>query len=355
MLTAFSTDLPLHSIEGLGTRIHINSLNLDDLAPSVQSHWNGHQRLLEIKNDDLGYTAYVGIHQHLPHPPDLRLRLTEGYWLAHQKDSDWLRFAWTWRKFWYGQWTLGGMRVNDFASDEDADIDVLRLSEGMGFKSALSVPYFGGGKVTIRVPFDPQDKSKLAEKRAIQQDVAKILNQLQIIITAIDINTSTDDVIEMAKTAPYSVVGHESIPYGGTIASPQTGEGIVLGMRAAVEVKFPEKDGREFPLEGLSVAQQGAGGVGSAVLERLLRREKIGKVILAEINPETRASLNKKYAGEISQGRLKILEDPEKIYDVNGPSPSLVGLIEVPFALFSYAVEPEKFIRCSGQPPPIDA
>jgi glutamate dehydrogenase/leucine dehydrogenase len=41
---------------------------------------------------------------------------------------------------------LGGIRVRDYAAEEDALIDVLKLSEAMSLKASLAGLDFGGGK-----------------------------------------------------------------------------------------------------------------------------------------------------------------------------------------------------------------
>ena len=44
---------------------------------------------------------------------------------------------------------LGGTRMWDYANEEDAIQDVLRLSRGMSFKAAISGLELGGGKAVI--------------------------------------------------------------------------------------------------------------------------------------------------------------------------------------------------------------
>ena len=44
---------------------------------------------------------------------------------------------------------LGGTRMWDYASDEDALVDVLRLSRGMTYKAACAGLNLGGGKAVI--------------------------------------------------------------------------------------------------------------------------------------------------------------------------------------------------------------
>ena len=316
-LPPLSKDIP-----GIGQWLSVRRYGPDELKTlpqEVQDKWDGHEALIEIKNTQQPYTAYVGIHRHLPHPPPVRAELVQGFWEAHEDDAPQARLAWTMRQLFFGQWTLGGTRVKQFASDAAAEATVLDLSKAMSQKAALSVPYFGGGKVVINVPFDPSLPENRHRKRFAQQEVAKVLESLQIIVTAVDMNTSDADVVEMSEVAPHAVIGVPGIPYGGEIASPQTARGIVLGMRAAAEVSsgnhVPDP---EHPLRGMTIKLQGAGGVGSEVLRRLLTEEDVAKVYVAEPNEATKASIREDYLREIDAGRLVLLDDPEAIYDQPG-------------------------------------
>src|SRR5690554_7296144 len=57
---------------------------------------------------------------------------------------------------------LGGLRIYPYASEEEALTDVLRLSRGMSYKSAMANLPLGGGKAVIIV--DPHtDKTRSEE------------------------------------------------------------------------------------------------------------------------------------------------------------------------------------------------
>ena len=53
---------------------------------------------------------------------------------------------------------LGGTRLWPYASEEEALVDVLRLSRGMTYKNAISGLNLGGGKAVIIA--DPKNKSE---------------------------------------------------------------------------------------------------------------------------------------------------------------------------------------------------
>ena len=83
---------------------------------------------------------------------------------------------------------LGGMRMLDYASEDEALFDVLRLARGMTFKSAVADTGLGGGKSVILG--DPSKKSEalfLAMGRFVDSLGGKY-------ITAEDVNTSVADL-----------------------------------------------------------------------------------------------------------------------------------------------------------------
>ena len=308
---------PLH-LPGIGEYLHVNVYRSVEEMPvemreAMWPNWRGHGAFYEIKNDRLGYIAYVGIHKDLPHSPALRLRLTHGYWESHRDDAPWERFVWTWNKLLYGQWTVGETRVQQFATDTDAVVEVAGLSEAMSRKSILSRLPFGGGKVTVRTDFDPT--TDLERKWEIQRDVAKVLEKLQVILTAVDMNTDDVSVLKMAEAAPYVMLGTNdpAIAYGGAIPHFATAKGIILGMRVGVEFAFPDAP----TLEGKSVAVQGVGDVGSEVLAYLLDDELVGKVYITDPDPKRIEAARERHAEDVRTGRLVILEDLDSIYDLD--------------------------------------
>ncbi len=157
---------------------------------------------------------------------------------------------------------LGGCRMWPYASEEEAVRDVLRLSRGMTYKSAMANLKLGGGKSVIignpRTQKTPQLLAAFA--RALEQ-----LNGRYI--AAEDSGTSVADMKTMAQMTGH-VAGIIDKPSDtGTRSgdpSPATAFGTFIGIKAAVKDKL----GRDS-LEGLRVAVQGVGNVGFDLARQL--------------------------------------------------------------------------------------
>lgn len=167
---------------------------------------------------------------------------------------------------------LGGMRMWPYESDEDALTDVLRLSKGMTYKSAIAQTGLGGGKsVIIGSPKTKSEDLFLAMGRFIDE-----LNGLYI--TAEDVNTTVPDM-EIVRRSTRWVTGLSRDDGGSGNPSPYTAYGVFLGLRASVEWAFGDDD-----LSMRSVAVQGVGAVGSELCRRL--REAGARVLVCDPKPE---------------------------------------------------------------------
>jgi len=143
---------------------------------------------------------------------------------------------------------LGGTRFWNYASDEEAIIDVLRLSHGMTYKAAVAGVALGGGKSVIIGDNRTLDREMIfrAHGRAVESLGGRY-------ITAEDVGTSVDDM-EFVRMETDSVVG----VYGGSgDPSPVTAFGVYQGIRASAERQFGSAS-----LEGRHVLVQGLGNVG---------------------------------------------------------------------------------------------
>jgi leucine dehydrogenase len=154
----------------------------------------------------------------------------------------------------------GGCRMYPYSSDEAALHDVLRLSRGMTYKSALAELPFGGGKSVIIG--DPQRQKSAALMRAMGDFVHTLGGRYT---AAEDSGTSVADMRIMRERTPW-VSGLDDNEFGGD-PSPSTALGVFLGIRTAVRHRLGS-DG----LGELKVAIQGLGHVGF-YLARLLRKE----------------------------------------------------------------------------------
>ncbi|WP_434049144.1 Glu/Leu/Phe/Val family dehydrogenase [Marinobacter salarius] len=158
---------------------------------------------------------------------------------------------------------LGGCRMYPYASDDEALTDVLRLSRGMTYKSALANLDLGGGKSVIIG--DPRQH----KTEALLESMGRFLEQLGgLYIAAEDSGTSVADLQVMGrKTSNVAGIserpGFDGRPSNGD-PSPATAWGTFVGINAAVKHKLGRSD-----LEGLNVAVQGIGNVGYRLARHL--------------------------------------------------------------------------------------
>ncbi|HBH23769.1 MAG TPA: leucine dehydrogenase [Cytophagales bacterium] len=155
---------------------------------------------------------------------------------------------------------LGGTRMWNYASEQEAITDVLRLSRGMTFKAAISGLNLGGGKAVII------GDSKKLKSEAFLRRFGKFIESLNgKYITAEDVNMSPDDMEYIAMETRHVTGLSENIGGGGD-PSPVTAFGVYMGMKAAAKKAFGSDD-----LSGKSVAVQGAGQVGMHLIDYLAK------------------------------------------------------------------------------------
>ena len=158
---------------------------------------------------------------------------------------------------------LGGCRMFPYASDEEAVRDVLRLSRGMTYKSALANLDLGGGKSVIIG--DPRKQKTEALMEAMGRHLESLGGQY---IAAEDSGTSVPDLKIMGRHTGHvagiaSRTGFDGNPSNGD-PSPATAYGTFIGLKAAVKHKLGRED-----LNGLKVVIQGIGNVGFRLARHL--------------------------------------------------------------------------------------
>jgi leucine dehydrogenase len=143
---------------------------------------------------------------------------------------------------------LGGTRFWNYGSDEEAIIDVLRLSRGMTFKASVTGLNLGGGKSVIIGDNRTRNREMIfrAHGRAVESLKGRYL-------TAEDVGTSVDDM-EFVRMETSSVVG---VHGGSGDPSPITAYGVYRGMKAAARHRYGD-----YSLADKHVAVQGLGHVG---------------------------------------------------------------------------------------------
>ena len=173
--------------------------------------------------------------------------------------------------------SLGGIRMWSYPSDEAALVDVLRLSRGMTYKNSAAGLDLGGGKTVVLG--DPRTDKRPEMFRALGRLVDSLGGAY---LAAEDVGTTTDDAEQVAVETRF-VTGLPIERGGSGDPSPMTAWGVFCGMRAALSEAG--LDG----FEGVSVAVQGAGHVGSALTGHLL--DAGAAVTIADLYPDRLAGL----------------------------------------------------------------
>ncbi len=166
----------------------------------------------------------------------------------------------------------GGCRRWQYTSDEDALTDVLRLSRGMTYKNAVAGLPFGGGKSVILASEDSPKSPQLF--RAFGRAVDSLGGRY---VAAEDVGISVDDMRQAREETSYV----SGLPQHGDSAggdpSPWTAQGVFLGIRAAAKARLGKGT-----LDGVSVAVQGVGHVGSHLCKLLA--EAGAQIFVADVN-----------------------------------------------------------------------
>lgn len=163
---------------------------------------------------------------------------------------------------------VGGCRFWNYQSDQEALVDVLRLSKGMTYKNALAGLNFGGGKAVII-----GDPKKL-KSEALFRAFGRALNNLNgSYYSAEDVNITTGDIMIAHQETDF-VVGLEG--KSGNPA-PFTALGTYLGIKAAAKHKFGTDD-----LSGVKLSIQGLGSVGMYLCQHL--HQEGAELFVTDIN-----------------------------------------------------------------------
>lgn len=175
---------------------------------------------------------------------------------------------------------LGGTRIWNYATDEEAINDVLRLARGMTYKNAAAGLNLGGGKAVII-----GDSSKI-KNEALFRSFGRFVESLNgRYITAEDVGTSTSDM-DFIKMETDHVVGLEG---KSGDPSPITSLGAFYGIKASLRFRFNDETISKY-----SYAVQGAGKTGMYMLEYLFN-EGAEKVYFTDINKDKVKFIKEKY------------------------------------------------------------
>ncbi|MBV7267794.1 Glu/Leu/Phe/Val family dehydrogenase [Winogradskyella luteola] len=243
----------------------ISSKELSKIDPVFgQSSFDNHEQIVFCNDKDTGLKAIIGIHNTILGP------------------------------------ALGGTRMWDYENEWEALNDVLRLSRGMTFKSAITGLNLGGGKAVII------GNAKTQKTPELMKRFGEFVHSLSgKYITAEDVGMTTEDMDIVRDVTPY-VTGISESRGGAGNPSPITAYGVFMGMKAAAKFQY----GSDV-LEDRSVFVQGIGHVGEALVEHLVNEG--AKVTIADINQERLEEVRSKYGATIYGGN-DIYSEPMDIY-----------------------------------------
>ncbi|MBI3016482.1 MAG: Glu/Leu/Phe/Val dehydrogenase [Deltaproteobacteria bacterium] len=202
----------------------------------------------------------------------------------------------------------GGVRFYDYQTEEDALNDVLRLSRGMTYKSAISRLPFGGGKSVII-----GDPAKIKTEELLER-FGDFVNTLKgRYICAKDVGVDSKDLRVVSRKTKH-ILGVEGTKNSSGNPSPATAFGVLQAIRALAK----ELLGRSH-LDGLSFAIQGVGSVGYDLAQSL--HAEGAKLTICDVS---RDALNRC----LDKMSPKVVS-PEAIYDVKCDffSPCAMGVV----------------------------
>ena len=225
--------------------LHIKKLNIQDF-----------EEVIEIKDSTCGLHAFIAVHDTTFGP------------------------------------SLGGIRFLPYSSGEEALADVLRLAEGMTYKSTLANLKVGGGKSTVI--WDP----KTPKPKELLESFAQAINYLGgRYIGAEDMNCFLNDLVALNQTTDH-VLG---LPGEGT-GSPArfTARGVLVAMQATSQHLWGTPS-----LKGKKILLQGVGGVGAKLLEFLFWEG--ADLYISDLNHELVKKLSHEFGAHVV--------DPKDVYD----------------------------------------
>jgi leucine dehydrogenase len=218
-----------------------------------QASFNDHEQIVFCNDKDTGLKAIIGVHNTVLGP------------------------------------ALGGTRMWKYANEWEALNDVLRLSRGMTFKSAISGLNLGGGKAVIIGDAKTEKTPEMMVK--FGQFIHSLSGKY---ITAEDVGTTTPDMDLIRDVTPY-VTGISEERGGSGNPSPVTAYGVYMGMKAAAKHQFGSDN-----LSGKRVLVQGTGHVGETLIDYLTKEGAL--VQISDINEARMEEVSAKYGAQIFRG-----------------------------------------------------
>jgi leucine dehydrogenase len=218
-----------------------------------QLSFDNHEQIVFCNDKDTGLKAIIGIHNSVMGP------------------------------------ALGGTRMWNYANEWEALNDVLRLSRGMTFKSAISGLNLGGGKAVIIGDAKTQKTPELMRK--FGEFVHSLSGRY---ITAEDVGMETKDMDTVRDVTPF-VTGISEERGGSGNPSPVTAFGVYMGMKAAAKQQFGSDK-----LDGKKVLVQGIGNVGQTLVSYLVKEG--AEVFISDIHEDKMQAVVDQFGAKIFTG-----------------------------------------------------
>lgn len=168
---------------------------------------------------------------------------------------------------------LGGCRMWQYANDEAAVLDALRLAEGMTYKSAVSGIPYGGGKAVILS--HPAQGSREVLFRALGRYIQNLNGRY---ITGMDLGTTVTDMDWIRLNTSYVTDISGSLGAVGEFTAKMTAYGVFLGIKASLKRAY----GTET-FQHKIIAIQGLGKVGYQLCNYL--KQAGAHLVVSDINP----------------------------------------------------------------------
>ena len=200
------------------------------MNPKADPNFDGHEQVVEINDDALGFSALIAIHDTTMGP------------------------------------AAGGCRLTSYPNAEAALTDVLRLSRGMTYKNAMADLPLGGGKAVIYRAGG--DRQAMFEK--LGEEIEKLGG---CYITAEDVGVGVADAKSIARRTSY-VAG---LPKDGSHAGGDPSPWTALGVFVCIQSLLGEINGKR-------IAVQGIGAVGYNLCKLLV--EEGAKLVCADVRTE---------------------------------------------------------------------
>lgn len=190
----------------------------------------------------------------------------------------------------------GGLRHSPYESLEDFLRDGLRLSLGMTRKNGAAGLWWGGGKGLIaRVADDAHSHPEY--RSSLYRGYGSFVSSLRgCYVTAEDAGTNPLDMEDVYRATRFVTCVPPAVGGSGN-PSQGTARGVVCAMEAALA--FRGMGG----LDGKTVAMQGTGNVGSAMIPLLLEGG-VARIVASEISRERYDALLDTFAGRPVEVRL---------------------------------------------------